>query len=179
MTPKPEEIPAPEIPQDPAARRQMTTRLLYEAGVHRSKGELDSAVVAFSQAIELDPNSFSAYNNRGLTFLEKGALKDAIGDFTEAIRLQPDRAFVYTNRATAYQRLGELENAIADYSTAVEIDDDLAGAYFQRGNCFFQAEIYDKAIEDYDRALDINRRYKEAKDNKRLAQEKLKEQRRR
>ncbi len=50
----------------------------------------------------------------------------------------------------------------------------MATAYFNRGNCFFQAEMYPKAIEDYNRALKINKRYREAANNKRLAQEKLK-----
>ena len=61
-------------------RKQMASTLLYEAGLHRSKGELDSAVVAFSKALELDPGSFSAYNNRGLTFLEKKRYEDAIAE---------------------------------------------------------------------------------------------------
>ena len=115
-TPKLDIPPAPEVPDDPAARRQMAGTLLYEAGLHRSKGELDQAIVAFSQALELMPDSFSAFNNRGLTFLEKGAYEDAVADFTSAARLRSDRAFVYTNRATAYQKLGRLEHAIADYS---------------------------------------------------------------
>ncbi len=77
----------------------MASTLLYEAGVHRSKGELDSAIVAFSKALELDPSSFSAYNNRGLTFLEKKRYQDAIGDFTAAIGCPAGRPRAAARRA--------------------------------------------------------------------------------
>ena len=45
---------------------------------------------------------------------------------------------------------------------------------FNRGNCYFQLEKYEEAIEDYNRALKINRKYKEASNNRKLAEQKLK-----
>ena len=35
--------------------------------------------------------------------------------------------------------------------------------------------MYEQAIEDYNRALKVNKRYREATNNRRLAQQKLKE----
>jgi tetratricopeptide (TPR) repeat protein len=174
VTPPP--APAPELtPADsPEARSAQASTLLYEAGVHKSRGELPEAVAAFTSALELDPESFSAYNNRGLIYLELNEFDRAIDDFTAAMKIQPNRAFVFTNRARAHQENGDLQRAIDDYTTAIDLDPEQSSYHLWRGNAYFQADKLQEAIDDYERALKLNRRLKEAKDRRDEARQRLK-----
>jgi tetratricopeptide (TPR) repeat protein len=56
-------------------------------------GEVDSAIVALSEAIKIDPNNAFVYYNRGLTYSEKGDTVNAIADFKKALELNTDEDF--------------------------------------------------------------------------------------
>src|SRR5205807_10572100 len=51
--------------------------------------ELESAIVDFSHAIELDSDFVNAYMNRGLALLLKGNDEEAKKDFARVITLKP------------------------------------------------------------------------------------------
>jgi len=93
--------------------------------VYNNKGEHDKAIVAFTKAIELDPNHALAYSNRGWAYIQLGQYEQALADCTKAIELNPNLALAYNNRAWAYMELGQYEQALADYTKAVELDPSL------------------------------------------------------
>ncbi len=92
---------------------------------YNDKGEYQKAAVAFTKAIELDPNFAPAYSNRGWVYIKLGQYEQAIADCTKAIELDPSLAFAYNSRGWAYTELGQYEQAIADYNKAIELDPSL------------------------------------------------------
>ena len=54
-----------------------------------------------TEAIRLDPNNASAYNNRGFAYGSKGDYDRAIADYTEAIRLDPKYRHAPTTTAAS------------------------------------------------------------------------------
>lgn len=60
-----------------------------EGLVYNNNGEHHKAIVAFTKAIELDPNFAPAYSNRGWAYIELGQYEQAIADCTKAIELDP------------------------------------------------------------------------------------------
>ena len=54
------------------------------------RGQLDSAEVAFDEAIAREPAWASAYYDRAITRLARGKRDDALSDFQQYLRLQPD-----------------------------------------------------------------------------------------
>ena len=73
--------------------------LILIAGVlYGSKGEYDLAIKDFNRAIELNPNNFFAYNNRGNAYDKIEDFDRAIEDFNAAIKLKSDYAKAYNNR---------------------------------------------------------------------------------
>ena len=54
-----------------------------------NKGELDKAIADFSKAIEIDPKSAIAYNNRGWAYEGKKDYDRAIADYSKAIEIDP------------------------------------------------------------------------------------------
>ena len=70
---------------------------------HRRKGQIKKAISDYTKAIELNPNHYSAYYNRGIAyFQDKDQISKAIADFTKTIEIDPRYAKAYYNRAICY-----------------------------------------------------------------------------
>ena len=93
------------------------------------KGEFDKAIEDCTEAIQIDPQNASAYNNRASAWNKKGEFDKAINDCTEAIRIDPEKAYAYKNRGNAWAKKGEFDKAIKDYNEAIRIDPKFAVAY--------------------------------------------------
>jgi tetratricopeptide (TPR) repeat protein len=63
---------------------------------------IKEAIADYSKAIELDPQSYASYNNRGNAELDQKNIKEAIADFDRAIKIKPDYAIAFCNRGLAY-----------------------------------------------------------------------------
>jgi tetratricopeptide (TPR) repeat protein len=76
------------------------------------------AVRCFTEAITLDPNRASYYEDRASAYEELNENEKAIADYTTAIRLDPeskDANYAYWNRALIFDKLKRYYEAIADY----------------------------------------------------------------
>ena len=78
------------------------------------RGDFDTAITYYTEAIRLDPKYVRAYYVRAITFANKGDLDKSIEDFSVAIRLAPKLAVLYCGRGLRYQTKGEYGKAIAD-----------------------------------------------------------------
>ena len=84
--------------------------------------DLDKALVAFAEAIRLDPGYADAYNGRGVTLALRGESAKAIADCCEAIRLEPENPEFYRSRGYVYERMGNESEAAADLAKAEELE---------------------------------------------------------
>jgi lipoprotein NlpI len=80
--------------------------------------QYDQAIVSFSEAIKLDPQSVQSHNNRGIAYCNKGDFALAIGDFSRAVEIDPKFGKGFNNRAVAYFMNGEREKARQDAEKA-------------------------------------------------------------
>ena len=93
------------------AKPDSATEALDEGIVFLDAGDLDSAIVAFTEAIQINPGFADAYNLRGWAYKEKDELDRAIADLDEAIRLKPEDALAYNRRGLVYEMKGEIDQA--------------------------------------------------------------------
>ncbi|MEW6657433.1 MAG: tetratricopeptide repeat protein [Thermodesulfobacteriota bacterium] len=108
--------PAPATPS-PA---KLALDYFVSGGAHLEKGHLDRAIADYTEAIQLKPDFFAAFLNRGTARRKKGEVDGAIADYTQAIRLKPDLYDAYTLRGICYSKKGQYEEAIADYTQALK-----------------------------------------------------------
>jgi tetratricopeptide (TPR) repeat protein len=92
---------------------------LKEGTALLERGDVDRAIVAFDDAIRLDPREPAGYGNRAFAYWRKGAVDRAIADYSEAITLDPNNPANHLNRAIAYNRIGEYERAVADLDRVI------------------------------------------------------------
>ena len=102
----------------------------FEKGLALMKtGQYDEAVKAFSEAIDMIPGDFQAYNYRGIARAYQKDYDGAIQDYTMALKIKPGFAEALNNRGFAWVRKGNLEKALADFSRAIELEPAFLDAY--------------------------------------------------
>lgn len=121
-----------------------------------STGNHIDAIVAFSQAIELNPKNAHAYSLLGATYADLGDAIKAIENCNKAIELSPKDKRVYSNRSYAYRTLGDYMKAIEDANKAIAFDSKDVLAYINRGATFGCVGDYKSTIEDSTKAIELD-----------------------
>jgi len=122
---KTEPLPTP-TPQ--LTRETKANGHLERGNIYFNNKAYDMAITEYSEAIQLNPNFTTAYNNRGNAYYNKGDYDRAIADYTQAIRLNPNFAAMYFNRGDAYYKKMDYDRAIANYEATLKIDPNHSGA---------------------------------------------------
>lgn len=149
---------------------ELLAELAFQQGnVFMMLRQIDSAIEAYSYAIELDPNCAESYSNRGLAYTSKGDYDRAIEDLNMAINLKSDYAIAYNNRGMAYGKKGDYDRAIGDLNMAIDLKSDYAEAYSNRGMAYNGKSDFDRALADLNKAIQLNPDYAEAYSNRGVA----------
>ncbi|MEA5583202.1 tetratricopeptide repeat protein [Nodularia harveyana UHCC-0300] len=122
-----------------------------------NKKDYESAIAYCNQALELKPNNFDVYNERGACRYALGDKQGAIDDYTQAIKINPYSAKAYYSRGLAHSDLRDKQNAIDDYTQAIKINPNYTDAYYSRG--FAHSELGDNqgAIKDLQIAANLEK----------------------
>ena len=159
------------------------------------RGDYETAIADFDEAIRLSPDMFSAYMLRGRALIASVStvsgvgenfsgmnvvttegqtasveqvriLDKAIADYTQAIRLDPNNTSAYIHRGYVYYAKGDYNRAIADYDQAIKLAPYSKAAYNNRGHVLADKGDLDAAIADYDQALRLDPNFTEAYKNR-------------
>jgi tetratricopeptide (TPR) repeat protein len=138
------------------AKSSSTAGDCYERGLRFLQNEdLDAALDALNQAIEIDPSFAWAYYGRGLTHYLLKEHELAIRDFDRAMDLGYREAVVFRQRANAFSRKGDVTHALADYKQAIALEPENALAYQNRAALYENTLQPLKAIADYQAILNL------------------------
>jgi tetratricopeptide (TPR) repeat protein len=84
------------------------------------RGDYDSAIADYTQALELTPNDVSVRTNRAVAFARKGDYERAPADEDAAMKLVPDDARLHNMRAHLRFTAGHFGEAATDFADVVE-----------------------------------------------------------
>jgi len=113
------------------------------------------AIEWIEKAIAVNPNSASAYSNRGNALSALKQYQAAVASYDQAIVIKPDYADAYFNRGKALYELKQYQAAIASYDQAIAIKPDNADAYCDRGAALNELKRHQAAIASYNKAISI------------------------
>ena len=100
----------------------MSKPMSIEAMPKNSLGHPNEALEDFNTALDLDPGSAEAYNNRGIAKATLMQLPDAIKDFDTAIELNPELANAYYSRGIGKYIIGrQIREAKSDLLIALKL----------------------------------------------------------
>ncbi|RZN35122.1 MAG: tetratricopeptide repeat protein [Methanosarcinales archaeon] len=120
----------------------------------------------YDKAIELEPQNFLAWKEKGLLLSNKNP-HEAIKCFDKSIELYGDAQFWFYKGLVLASYLGEHEDAIHCLSKALETEYEFIqewhyAAWYQRGVSLYELDEYEEAIVCFDKAIEIDPNMEEA-----------------
>jgi tetratricopeptide (TPR) repeat protein len=120
-------------------------------------GDPRGAVVAFREAVRLDPSAAKAHSNLGVALQEElGDLAGAIAEFRETVRLDPQDVAAHVNLGNALRLAGDLQEALTVLKEAVRLDPNEARAHSNLGIVLRRMKDLPGAIEAYREAIRLD-----------------------
>lgn len=116
------------------------------------QGNYADALLAYNQAISLNPNHGEAWYNRGnaLGCLQQYA--EALAAYQRAIALEPERAEFWANRGHILVRLQQHSEAIASYDKAIALQPNNSEYWQYKGSLLARLQKYAEALTAYEKA---------------------------
>jgi len=131
----------------------------------QGRSKFKKAIVAFSNAIHLNPHYAKAYANRGVALQKLYQVDDALENYNKAIQLDSGYMEAYYNRGVVLQDLGRSHEAISSYNKAIQLNPDYARSYNSLGTVLYESGDFNEAIDNYNKAIQLNPDYAEAYNN--------------
>ncbi len=147
-------------------RGKSATKLISQGNEHYRKGELGDAIKCYNQAIQLEPESSVAWNNKGLILAIAGRYEEALNAHSKAVELDGDYIDAISNMGMAYAKMDKHDEAMTYYNKALEKRPDHEIAWNNKGNLLAKMNRHGEALKCYEKALQINPNYLAAMNNK-------------
>jgi tetratricopeptide (TPR) repeat protein len=101
---------------------QKEAKVYREEGYRaQSSGDLESALVWYQKAVNLDPSFAQAYNDIGVVYESQGREDEAMGMYGKALEIDPGYLPVYTNLAFLSEKKGNIEEAASYWQKRYEL----------------------------------------------------------
>lgn len=139
---------------------QSATARYLAADAKARTGNLQEAIIGFSQALEVKDDFALALNARGVAHVFNNEWDEAGVDFYRASQVAPAFADAYANLGTLAvlqeSSLRQGDAALIAFNQAVELNPDFALAYNGRGCLYFGSGEFERAAEDFRRASQLS-----------------------
>lgn len=96
-------------------------KILIHKGIDMVKrGMYEKAVEYCDRALEINPDSSDAWNNKGVALYNLDRIDEALECYNRALEIDPGNLDAMRNIAFAHRALGELEKALELYENIIE-----------------------------------------------------------
>ncbi len=127
----------------------------YQQGLELAKaGDRQAALLAFDQALQVNPQLVDGYLKRAALRAELGDRDGALADYSQALRLQPSPEG-HLGRALLYLAVGELQGAVMDAEQALLLSSNLPAAHHLLGTAYRRQGKVPAAIAAYKQAAKL------------------------
>jgi predicted O-linked N-acetylglucosamine transferase (SPINDLY family) len=119
----------------------------------RMRQDLPKALQAYRQALALEPDDPSGWNNVGATLQALGEWDEAIAAYQQAIARAPEQAAFHNNLGLLYAEVGRYAEAVVAHERAIQLQPDYWEAIYNQGNAYQRLGDYTAAVERYETVL--------------------------
>ena len=120
-------------------------------------GRLEEAIAAYDKAIEIKPDYYQAWNNRGNALHRLESLEEAIVSFDKAIEIKPDYYQAWEGRGYAMYSSERYQEAIANFDKVLQIKPHNCQIWNNRGYLLLKKYSFEGMTVVYNKPLEINR----------------------
>ena len=128
-------------------------------------GELDKAIVAYRQALRLNPMVALLHNNYGVALYDQGKIDEALIHQRKAVELDPFLGIAHNNLGVTLNFMEKHEEAIVCFAKAIEIEPGNAKATNNLGDSLVKLSRFDEGLVYLRKALALAPDYFEAYSN--------------
>jgi Flp pilus assembly protein TadD len=136
---------------------------------HDDKDE--EAVLAFMEAVRLDPDLAEAHFRLGLGYESLGKREEAEAQYKKAVAAykkyfedNDNDAQAHYDFGQTYAGLGQYSDAIREYREATKLKEDDPDMFYDLGVAYTKLAQYEQAAAAFQKALDIDPEYYRAQD---------------
>ncbi len=148
--------PQPQPPPAPATPSKTKEQWRDKGNAHYDTKSYTEALVAYDQAIKLDPQYSDAYYDKGWALKDLQRYMEALDAFDQVLKLDPQYAEAQRSRGDTLWDLKRFDDALAAYNQALKLDPQNATAHNGRGNALWGLKRYDEAVAAYDQAIKLD-----------------------
>ena len=144
------------------------------------QGKIGKAIEFFDNALNIDKDYVSAWNDKGVALMELEKFQDALECFEQVIRLEPGDNMAWYNRGYVLMLLEEYQESVNTFDLFLgrysKKDDFYKYALYMRAKGLYFLKEYDESLESIKIALNKDKTFKEARElMKLIGEEKEKE----
>jgi tetratricopeptide (TPR) repeat protein len=136
-------------------------------------GQDDRAITYLNKVLEIDDESFSAWNIKGLLLYKQGLFIDALNAFNRAIHLKSEDSEIWINIGQTFEKLCKNTEALNAYDQAINNDPKNADILFYKGLMLIKLQKYEDALVIFDDLIKYNTNSAELWNNKGIVLKKL------
>lgn len=120
------------------------------------QGDYQSALEAYNNAIELDPENSTYYTNKGFGLLSLNQFDEASSSFGKALNLDSENADAWTGKGWSLLNMMQANAALDAFDKALDLDSENELALCGKGWTLLNMAQYYAASDAFDKALGLN-----------------------
>lgn len=133
-----------------------------------NQGKIDKSIQFFDNALNIDKDYISAWNDKGVALMEIGNFEESLKCFEEVIRLEPGDNMAWYNRGYVLMILEEYQEAVNTFDLFLgrytKKDDFYKYALYMKAKGLYFLKKYDESLKTIKESLKKDKGFKEARD---------------
>jgi CHAT domain-containing protein/tetratricopeptide (TPR) repeat protein len=129
-------------------------------------GDFEEAITSYDKALNLKPNYYLAFNNKGRVLFNLGRFEEAFISFDKVVKIKPDYHETWSDRGVVLVNLGRFEEAFVSYKEALNLKPDYHLALHGQGTLLEKLGRFEEAFASFDKAVKFKPDYHEAWNNR-------------
>ena len=158
-----------ELIEQPLIPQRSTANEYVDLGIaYRKEEKYQEAILAYQEAIKIDPVHEWAYNNIGYAYYCGQKYEESVKAYKQAIQVRPDHGWAYNGLGRAYNKLGQYQQAIDAFLSSTQVSPDNAEAFYNLAKAYAISEEYDLVLSYLKQAINQDAAYAAAAANEPL-----------
>jgi len=114
-------------------------------------------MVEMNKVLELDPNYYQAFYEKGFCFQKMKRYEEAIIELSKALEQNNTFEKAYFQRGYCCELIKDYPSAIQDYNKVIELNKNNYMVYYRLGLCYLAENKLIKALEMFESTIKLNR----------------------
>ena len=126
------------------------------ANIYYSQKKTDEAMMAYEEALQLDPTDTHIIARMAMMYQNKGNSKEAVEMYDRAIAENPEDTNLWFNRGILFFNMDQYEEAIKSFNKVIELDPNDVESIMNLVNSLWKADLFGQAIPYLEKVVSID-----------------------